>query len=334
MEQEIERRDVIIVGSGPAGLSAAVFTKLDGWDTLIFESDWVGGQGTIAYTVANYPGFPPGDGKILMENMREQVILPPPAGVGAELRNEKVIDIDPDRLMVSTASKRYIGKAIILATGSNMQKLGVKGEEKFNGKGVSYYAVIDLDSFKGKKVMVVGGGNSTAKSALIAKTKASKVTLIHRKGSMRAYMPMVKKLEKEGIEILYNTEIREIEGEDKVDKVLLVNNITGAEEKMEVDWIVICVGTEPNLELPGKSGLVIDGNFVKVDGQMKTSREGIFACGEIVKGHRHLINVAAQGASAGMAVSEYLALQMVKSGGSFSGSKNGKYADEYAAMLK
>jgi len=334
VEKKIKEKDVIIVGAGPAGLSAAIFTQLDGWNTLVLESDWVGGQGTIAYTVANYPGFPPGDGKVLMENMEKQVTLSPPVGVGAELKQEKVIDIAPDEMVVTTETNRYKGKAIILATGSKMQNLGIPGERKFIGKGVSYYAVRDLEKFTGKKVLVVGGGNTTAKSALIAKTKASEVILVHRRGSMRAYPAMVKRLQKEGVKIRYNIEVKEIKGEDEVEKVILVNNKTGSEEETMVNWVVICVGTTPNTELVRKMELEMTGNFVKVDEQMRTSRKGIFACGEIIPGHRHLINAAAEGASAGMAVSEYIALEMVKRGEMFNGAKNGKYADEYLAMLK
>ena len=334
MRKNIKEKDVVIVGAGPAGLSAAIFTQLDGWNTLILESDWVGGQGAIAYTVANYPGFPPGDGKVLMENMEKQVTSPPPAGVGAELKHEKVINIDPDEMVVTTETNRYKGKAIILATGSKMRNLGIPGEAKFVGKGVSYYAVRDLEKFTGKRVLVVGGGNTTAKSALIAKTKASEVILVHRREAMRAYPAMVKRLQKEGVEIRYNIEVKEIKGEDKVEKVVLVNNKTGTEEEMTVDWVVICVGTIPNTELARKMGLDMVGDFVKVDDQMRTSRKGIFACGDIIPGPRHLINAAAEGALAGMAVSEYLALEMVKRGEMFIGAKNGKYADEYLAMLK
>lgn len=152
MGKSIKEKDVVIVGARPAGLSAAIFTQLDGWNTLILESGWVGGQGAIAYIVANYPGFPPGDGKLLMENMAKQATLPPPAGVGAELKQEKVIDIDPDEMVVTTETNRYKGKAIILATGSKMRNLGIPGEDKFVGKGVSYYAVRDLEKFTGKRV--------------------------------------------------------------------------------------------------------------------------------------------------------------------------------------
>jgi thioredoxin reductase (NADPH) len=329
----MEERDVVIVGGGPAGLSAAIFAQLDGWSTLVLEGSWVGGQGAIASTVSNYPGFPPGDGTILMDNMEKQVTSPPPAGVGAELRREKVSGLDAENLVVTTEKNQYRGNAIILATGSAMQKLGISGEEGFLGNGVSYYAKLEVERFAGKKVLVVGGGNTTAKSALAAKTTASEVILVHRRQSLRAYPAMVKRLQKEGIQVWYNTEVNEIRGSDKVEAAVLVNNKTGEETEIAVDWVVVCVGTEPDTELASEARIEMAGSFVKVDAHMMTSKPGVFACGEITGCDRHLITSASQGAAAGMAASEYLALEKVKRGELFEGAKNGKYADEYLAML-
>jgi len=329
----MEERDVIIVGAGPAGLSAAIFTQFDGWRTLVLEANWVGGQGAIAYTVTNYPGFPPGDGEVLINHMRKQVTSPPPDGVGAEVRQEKAIGLDAKNLVVTTEANQYQAKVIILATGSTMEKLGVPGEDKFAGKGISYYAKRDYDQFAQKKVLVVGGGNSTAKSALVAKSKANEVILVHRRESLRAYPAMAKRLQKEGIEILYNTEVKEIRGSGKVETALVMNNKTAEQKEIAIDWVIICVGTEPNTKLAQEAGIEMDGKFVKIDSQMRTKREGIFACGEITPGHRHLITSASEGASAGMAASEYLALEMVKKGEIFEGARNGKYADEFLAML-
>jgi thioredoxin reductase (NADPH) len=185
---------VIIVGASPAGLSAAIFTQIDGWSTLVLEANWVGGQGTIAYTVTNYPGFPPDDGEVLMNHMRKQVTSPPPDSLGAELRQEKVLGLDTKNLVVITEVNQYKAKSIILATGSTMQKLGVPGEDKFVGRGISYYAKRDCPQFSQKKVLVLGGGNSTAKNALVAKSKASEVILVHRRESLRAYPAMTKRL--------------------------------------------------------------------------------------------------------------------------------------------
>lgn len=329
-----EEMDVVIVGGGPAGLSAAIFTQLDGWRTLLLEANWVGGQGAIAYTVSNYPGFPPGDGAILMENFEKQVTSAPPAGVGVELRQERVLSIDAEERVVTTEANQYHAKAIILATGSTMQRLGVPGEERFVGKGVSYYAKRDREKFAGKKVLVVGGGNTTAKNALLAKGEASDVILVHRRESLRAYPLMTKRLQKEGVEIWYNTELKEIKGIDKVKAAVVVNNKTGEEKEVAVDWIVICVGTEPDTKLAREAGIEMAGSFVKINGQMMTNKAGVFACGEITGSQRHLITAAAEGASAGMAASEYLALEKVKTGEMFEGAKNGKYADEYMAMLR
>ncbi len=326
-------KDVVIIGAGPAGLSAAIFTQLDGWSTLVLEANWVGGQGAIAYTVMNYPGFLPDDGALLMQNMEKQVTSAPPSGVGAELRQERVLSIDADQRIVTTDANQYRAKAIIIATGSTMQRLGVPGEERFIGKGISYYAKRDINSFTGKKVLVVGGGNTTAKSALVAKGEASSIILVHRRESLRAYPLMVKRLQKEGIEIRYDTEVKEVKGSGKVEAAILVNNKTGEEEEIAVDWIVLCIGTEPDTELAREAGIEVAGGFVKIDDRMMTSKAGVFAGGEITGTERHLISAAAAGASAGMAVSEYLALEKVRNGEMFKGSINGKYADEYLAML-
>ena len=329
----MEQRDIIIVGGGPAGLSAAVFTKMDGWSTLVLEASWIGGQGKIASTVPNYPGFPPGDGAILMDNLEKQVTSPPPAGVGAELRQEKVLSINAEEKIATTEANQYESKAIIIATGSVMQKLGVPDEERFAGRGVSYYAKRDFRKFADKRILVVGGGNSTAKNALVARGKASQVTLVHRRESLRAYPAMVKRLGKEGVEIHYNTEVKEIKGNDKVEAAVVVNNKTGDEREIAVDWIVICVGTQPNTELAKQLGVEVAGSAVKVNDRVMTSKPGIFACGEISGSDRHLISAAASGASAGMAASEYLAMEKVRRGEMFDGAINGKYADEYLAML-
>lgn len=329
----MEERDVVVIGAGPAGLSAAMFAKLDGWSTLLLEGGWVGGQGAIAYTVSNYPGFPPADGAVLMDNMEKQATVAPPSGVGVELRHERANSIDAGGRTVVTDRNQYRAQAIIIATGSGMQRLGVPGEEKFTGKGVSYYAKRDVERFAGKRILVVGGGNTTAKSALLAKSVAGDVTLIHRRESLRAYPAMVKKMEGAGITICYNTEVGEIRGSEAVESVVLIDNQTGEERQIAVDWVVICVGTEPDTILAHAVGLQMDGNYVRVDRHMMTSVPGIFACGEITGGERHLITAASEGSLAGMAASEYLALEKVKRGEMFAGAKNGKYADEYLAMI-
>jgi thioredoxin reductase (NADPH) len=333
MEKQAPHKDAIIVGAGPAGLSAAIFTVLDGWNTLILEGDWLGGQGAIAYTVANYPGFPPGDGALLIANMQQQVFSSPLSRSKAELKYEKAVNLDPDELVVATANNQYSGKAIILATGSAMQPLGIAGESTFIGKGVSYYAVRDAERFAGKKVLAVGGGNAAAKNALVAKSTASEVTLVHRGHSLRAHPALLRKLHKEGVTIKYDTQVKALTGRERLTNAILANIETKAEEELPADWVVICVGTVPNTELARRAGLEMTGEFVTVDEQRRTSKRGIFACGEVTPGSRHLITSTAEGSTAGMSVSEYLALEMVRRGEMFEGVRNGKYAEEYLAAL-
>jgi thioredoxin reductase (NADPH) len=330
----MEKRDVVVIGAGPAGLSAAIFTQFDGWSTLVLEGSWVGGQGAIAYTVSNYPGFPPGDGAVLMENMEKQVTSAPPAGVAAELRRERVVSLNAEGRVVTTEVNQYKAQAIIFATGSTMQRLGIPGEDRFVGKGVSYCSKCDVNQFSGKRVLVVGGGNTTAKSALLAKNVASEVIVIHRRESLRTYPVMTKRLQREGVQIWYNTELKEIKGGDHAETAVVSNNKTGEQKEIGVDWIVICVGSEPDTKLAREAGLEMKGAFVKIDSKMMTSKSGIFACGEITGSKCHLITAASEGTSAGMATSEYLALEKIKRGETFEGARNGKYADEYVAMLR
>jgi len=329
----MEERDVVIIGAGPAGLGAAIFTQPDGWSTLVLEGNWVGGQAAIAYTLSNYPGFPLGDGSALMETMEKQATSAPPQGMGAELRHEMVVSLDAESRIVTTEKNQYRAKAVVIATGSTIMRLGIKGEDEFAGRGVSYYAKRDYREFTGKKVLVVGAGNSGAKSALLAKTEASDVTVVELLPWPKAYPMMVKNLEKAGIKILCNTGIKEIKGDGKVKSAVLVDSNTGEEREVEADWVVISVGTVPNTEIARQANIEMAGRFIKVNDQMMTSKPGVFACSEITGSHRHVISAAAQGAAVGMAVSEYLALEKVKRGEMFEGAINGRLASEYKAML-
>jgi thioredoxin reductase (NADPH) len=200
--------------------------------------------------------------------------------------------------------------------------------------GVGYYAKRDLETFDGRRVLVVGGGNTTAKSALLAKSTAAEVTLVHRRPWLRAYPAMVARLQREGIHILYNTEVKQIVGDDRVQAAVIEDNKTGERKKLAIDWVVICVGTEPDPSLARGAGIEMAGGYVRVDGRMMTSKEGVLACGEVTGCDRHIVSSAAQGAAAGMAASEYLSMCKVRRGEMFEGARNGKYADEYLAELR
>ena len=171
---------------------------------------------------------------------------------------------------------------------------------------------------------MIGGGNGAAKSALLAQSETDQVTLIHQRKSLRAYPLMVKRLQKKGVKIWYDTRLKELKGDKTVTEAVLVNNQTGEEKKIPVDWIVICAGTEPNTELASRAGIDFMGSFININDQMMTNKIGVFACGEVTGCKHHLI----------MAASEYLAQEKIKRGEMFEGAINGKYAEEYLKMIK
>ena len=326
--------DCIMVGAGPSGLAAAIFLRVDGWSTLILEKGDVGGQAGMAYIVSNYLGFPPGPSDILVDNMFKQLTKPPPEGLGAQLKTETVTKLDVDNKIVYTDKDSYKAKAILLATGGNMQKLNVPGEEKFLGKGVTYNAKKDLEHFTNKKVVVIGGGNSAIDAAVLAKTKTNDVKLVHRREILRANFLPRKRLERANIEVLYNKDVVEIRGDEKVHSIVLRDVKTKEESVLPVDWVVIAIGTVPNIELAKQAGLELSNGYVKINENFMTSKEGIFACGEIAGSDQHILTAAAHGALAGMAISRYLALEKLKRGENLPGAVAGKYPEEYMEMLK
>ena len=277
----MESWDVVIIGAGPAGLTAGIYATRSGLKTLILEEKTPGGMAATSPWIENYPGFPEGiTGTDLTDKMLEQC-----RRLGVEIRDfEGAVELhlERDSKIVITDSSKYESKALIIASGSQHRLLGVPGEKEFQGKGVSYCAICDGFFFKGKKVLAVGGGNCAAMSALFLHNLASEVYLAHRRDQLRAEEAYVKELKEKEVKILWNTEVKEIRGDKIVEKVVLYNNNNRQTEEMSVDGVFVLVGETPNSKYALKAG--IKGNergYIVVDSNQRTNIPGVYAAGDV-----------------------------------------------------
>jgi thioredoxin reductase (NADPH) len=273
--------DVIIIGAGPAGLTAGIYSARNGLKTLILEEKTPGGLAAEASLIENYPGFIEGiSGFDLVNRMVEQAkkfevqINDLERGIKLNLLGKKKI--------VKTEKNSYTTSAVIISSGCHYKHLNVVGEETFSGKGVSYCSVCDGPLFRGRRLIVVGGGNSAAMSALYLSDLASDVKLIHRRGILRAEDAVIKDLKRRGVKVILNTEIDEIKGEQIVNCVVLFNNKTGKTVKVLVDGIFIHVGEAPNSQIAKEAGVDIDREgFIIVDAKQRTNIDGVYAIGDV-----------------------------------------------------
>ena len=277
----MENWDVIIVGAGSAGLAAGIYTVRSGLKTLVIDDKLGGGTIADAPIVVNYPGFAEISGGELAEKMLNHC-----RKLGATIHDiEPVIalDLTEETKTVTTSRAAYQAKAVIISQGSHYKEIGAKGEMEFKGRGVSYCGVCDGPFFRGKKVIVVGGGNSACITTLYLSGLASQVTVIHRRDAFRAEESLVKDLTaKTNVNILWNTEIQEIKGDKQVRSVVLIDSKTSQTTEMTIDAIFVQVGEAPNSQVAKASGLETDEhNYVKIDIRQQTNLPGVFAAGDI-----------------------------------------------------
>ena len=272
--------DLIIIGSGPAGLAAAIYAQRARLDTLVLEKEYIsGGQVVNTYEVDNYPGLPGIGGYELGLKFREHA-----DSLGAEFVTAEVkrIIIEGKQKKVETEEQTYLAKSLILATGAKHRKLGVPGEEELSGMGVSYCATCDGAFFRGRTVVVVGGGDVAVEDAIFLARACEKVYLVHRRNELRAARSLQEKLFAcKNVEIIWDTVVKEINGEDRVEAVKLENVKTGEKHNLALDGVFIAVGILPNSE--GFKGLVdMDGQgYVKAGEDCVTSQPGILAAGDV-----------------------------------------------------
>ncbi len=302
--------DVIIIGSGPAGLTAGIYTSRNKLSTLLFEKGLIGGNINEAEKVDNYPGFPKGiSGLELTSLMHEQALL-----YGTEVINDDVTDVKlADKVKtVMTSQGEFSAKALIIAGGSERQKLNVPGEKEYTGRGVSYCATCDAPFFRDKVVAIVGGGNAALYEALHISKFASKVYIIHRRDQLRA-TPVVqdKVFAEPKIEFIWNTVVKEVLGETFVNKLKLADVGTGKESFLEIDGIFVAIGLVPNTSyLKGIVEMDEKGSII-VNGKMETSVPGIYAAGDIrINSIRQVIAAAGDGAVAAVSSANFIENQV------------------------
>ncbi len=279
--------DIIIVGAGPAGLTAAIYALRAGKKVLIFEAKSYGGQIVNASCVENYPGYTSISGFDLATNMYNQVV-----SLGGVFKFEPVISVTDNSVV--TASGEYKAKAIILATGVGNRKLNILDEDKYIGKGVSYCATCDGNFYKGKIVAVVGGGNTALEDAIYLSNIASKVYLIHRRDEFRAEEKYVSEVKsKDNIEILYNSNVTKLNGNDRLESIL-VN-----EEEYEVSGLFIAVGQIPNNVMFKDVVELDEQGFIKTSDGVHTNSKHIYVAGDArAKELKQLVTATSDGAIA------------------------------------
>jgi thioredoxin reductase (NADPH) len=277
----MESWDLIIIGAGAAGLAAGIYGARSGLKTLILEEKMAGGTTAEAPLVENYLGFQSISGMELSQNM---VIHCRSAGV--EIREfESVVGLElkDEKKTVRTSKAVYEAKAVIIASGSHYREIGVPGEKEFLGRGVSYCGICDGPLFKGKRVLVVGGGNSAVITALYLADLVSEVKIVHRRDVFRAEEALVKALmAKNNVEILWSNEVKEIKGEKLVNKVLLSNTKTGETKELPVDGVFVQVGETPNSLLAKEAGVEVDEDgYIRIDILQRTNILGVYAAGDV-----------------------------------------------------
>lgn len=296
-----------IIGSGPAGLTAAIYTTRGAASTLILGGEVWGGQLMLTTNVDNYPGFPEGIlGPKLMGEMRSQA-----ERFGAEFIGQNVTTVNATKspFEITAGGKIYSAKSVIIATGAETLWLDIPGIQKLIGRGISSCAPCDAPFFKGKKVVVVGGGDSAMEEADVLTKYASEVTIVHRRDAFRASAAMQKKvLDNPKIKVLWNSEVVEVVGDQKVEKVKIKNNKTNEVSEFPIDGLFIAIGHKPGSEVFKGAVETDERGFVKIQEGSKTNVPGFFVAGDVHDSkYKQAVTAAGFGCMAAMDALSYLA---------------------------
>lgn len=295
--------DLIILGAGPAGLTAGIYAARGGLNAVIVESKAVGGQAALTAEIENYPGFASVSGYELVSLMQAQCEA---LGVSFVFDAPVALALEGDVKRVNTAySGTLEARAVILATGALPRTLGIERESELMGGGVSYCATCDGAFFRGKPVAVVGGGNTAVEDALYLEKFASEVYLIHRRDALRADAILADRVKNSGVHIVWDSVVTALEGDKKLQSVTLKNVKSGDTSSLAVNGLFVAVGQKPATE--GLTGVELDGGYIVTDSEMRTSLPGVFAAGDVRKKTlRQVVTAAADGAVAAESAIKFL----------------------------
>ena len=296
--------DIAIIGAGAAGYSAAIYGGRSGASIVIFDKGMGGGLTSEAPDIENYPGFKRIKGPELMEKMKEHASQYAEMKFLEEVKNLKILD---DGVEVITSNKNYKVGAVILCTGTEYKKLGVKGEKKFEGLGVSYCATCDGPFFVGKKVAVIGGGNTAVTEAIYLKDIGCNVTLVHRREQLRAEKALEIEAKEKGVKFIWNNVVEEIIGDEMVRAIKLKNVKNGEESIIDTDAVFVSIGEKPQNKLALEIGIELDEKgYIRVDEMQRTNIKRIYAAGDVTGGVRQIVTACGEGAKAALASLEII----------------------------
>lgn len=299
--------ELAIVGAGPAGFTAAIYAKRAGINAVAFDMSIGGGLALESPEIENYPGFPSIRGIELVDKMREHAQKYSEIRFMEEVTNLEIVG---ESIKVTTTLGTYTVGAVILATGEEHRKLDVKGEREFLGKGVSYCATCDGFFFKGKRVAVIGGGNTSLCESLYLKGLNIDVTIVHRRDRFRAEAGIVERALDSGIKVVRDSVVEEIYGDETVRGVRLRNLKTGESLDLGVDGVFITIGEVPRTKLAKDLGVELDEKgYIKTDRQCRTNIPRVYAAGDVTGGVRQIITACAEGAVAALSACEVLGKQ-------------------------
>jgi thioredoxin reductase (NADPH) len=297
--------DIIIIGYGPAGCTAGIFAQRRGMKTLILGDMGSLTQVEEATVIDDWPGESDIKGVDLMEKFRDHV-----KKLKIELKEERAIGAKKSGkgFSVKTDKKEYQTRTLIIATGSKHRKGMIKGEDKFSGRGVSYCATCDAPLFKGKKTAVIGGGDSAVTYALLLQDVGSQATLIHRRDQLRAAEVWQKRILKSKVNIIWDSVVNEIKGDQTVKSIVVMNKKTKEKKEIPMDGVFIAIGTIPTSEIAKNIGVKLnEWGFIEVDKEQKTNVKGVFAAGDCCDNpSKKIVTAAGDGAIAADSAYDYL----------------------------